>query len=146
MIPPKEFISKIRPFSYLSEADLDFLVSGLEVDLFEKGKTIYKKGQPSENVYVIFSGLIGIFDDEEAVDYLSRGEIFGLISLYGNLLNSTAKAVEDTVCYAVAYREFKTVFDSNERFASFFSTLLNRRFRSFNTIASDKKILEEASF
>src|SRR5208337_2955559 len=146
MIPPKEFISKIRPFSYLSEADLDFLVSGLEVDLFEKGKTIYKKGQPSENVYVIFSGLIGLFDDEEAIDYLSRGEIFGLTSLFGKLLNWTAKAIEDTVVYAVAYQQFKAVFDSNDRFASFFSALLSRRFRSFKTIASDKKILEEASF
>ncbi len=146
MIPPKEFIRKIRPFSFLSEDDLDIIVSGLEVDLFEKGKTIYKKGQASEYVYVIFSGLIGLFDDEAAIDYLSKGEIFGVISLYGNLLNSTVKAIEDTVCYAVAYPQFKTIFDSNERFASFFSTLLNRRFRSFKTIASDKKILEEASF
>ncbi|MGO9014357.1 MAG: putative nucleotidyltransferase substrate binding domain-containing protein [Dissulfurispiraceae bacterium] len=146
MIPPKEFIHKIRPFSYLSEDDLDIIVSGLEVELFEKGKTIYKKGQPSENVYVIFSGLIGIFDDEAAIDYLSSGEIFGLTLLYPNLLTWTARAIEDTVCYAVAYRQFKTVFDSNERFASFFSTLLNRRFRSFKTIASDKKMLEEASF
>lgn len=146
MIPPKEFIRKIQPFSFLSEDDLDIIVSGLEVDLFEKGKTIYKKGQISENVYVIFSGLVGLFDDEAAIDYLSRGEIFGIISLYGNPLNSTAKAIEDTVCYAVAYRQFKTIFDSNKRFASFFSTLLNRRFRSFKTIASDKKILEEASF
>src|SRR5208283_5376275 len=106
MIPPKEFIRKIRPFSFLSEDDLDIIISGLEVDLFEKGKTIYKKGQVSENVYVIFSGLIGIFEDDAAVDYLSRGEIFGLSSLYGNLLNWTTKAIEDTVCYAVAYREF----------------------------------------
>lgn len=146
MIPPKEFIRKIQPFSFLSEDDLDIIVSGLEVDLFEKGKTIYKKGQISENVYVIFSGLVGLFDDEAAIDYLSRGEIFGIISLYGNPLNSTAKAIEDTVRDAVAYRQFKTIFDSNKRFASFFSTLLNRRFRSFKTIASDKKILEEASF
>jgi CBS domain-containing protein len=146
MLPPKEFIRKIRPFSFLSEDDLDIIISGLEVELFEKGKTIYKKGQASENVYVVFSGLIGIFDDEAAIDYLSRGEIFGLKLLYGNLLDWTAKAIEDTVCYAVAIPQFKTVFDSNERFASFFSALLNRRFRSFKTIASDKKILEEASF
>ncbi|HUO77191.1 MAG TPA: putative nucleotidyltransferase substrate binding domain-containing protein [Thermodesulfovibrionales bacterium] len=146
MIPPKEFIRKIHPFSFLSEDDLDIIVSGLEVDLFEKGKTIYKKGQTSENVYVIFSGLVGLFDDEAPIDYLSRGEIFGLMSLYGNLLNATAKAMEDTVCYAVAHRQFKIIFDSNERFASFFSTLLNRRLRSFKTIASDKKILEEALF
>jgi CBS domain-containing protein len=146
VIPPKEFIRKIRPFSFLSEDALDIIVSGLEVDLFEKGKTIYKKGQTSENVYVIFSGLVGLFDDEEAVDYLSTGEIFGIISLYGYPLNSTARAIEDTVCYLVDYKHFKTVFDLNEKFASYFSALLNRRFRSFKTVASDKKILEEASF
>jgi len=146
MIPPREFIRKIRPFSFLSEGELDIIISGLEVDLFQKGNTIYKKGQAPENIYVIFSGLIGLFDDEAALDYLSRGETFGLISLYGNLFNSTAEALEDTICYAVDYRQFKTVFDSNARFASYFSTLLNRRFRSFKTIASDKKILEEASF
>ncbi len=145
MVPPKEFIRKIRPFSFLSEKDLDILVSGLEVELFEKGKTIYKKGQPPESVYVIFSGLIGLFEDEAAIDYLSRREIFGFAALYGNLLNWTARAIEDTVCYAVAYPQFKTVFDLNERFAAFFSALLNRRFRSFKTIASDKKMLEEAS-
>ncbi len=146
MIPPKEFIRKIRPFSFLSEDAMDIIVSGLEVDLFEKGKTIYKKGQTSAYVYVIFSGLVGLFDDEGAIDYLSSGEIFGIMSLYGYPLNSTAKAIDDTVCYAVDYPQFKVVVDSNERVASFFSALLNRRFRSFKSVASDKKILEEASF
>jgi CBS domain-containing protein len=42
--------------------------------------------------------------------------------------------------------QFRLVFDREKRFASFFSTLINRRFRSFKTIASDKKIIEEASF
>ena len=145
MIPPKEFIRNIRPFSFLSEHYLDILVSALDVELFEKGKTIYKKGQISEYVYVIFSGVVGLFDDE-AVDYLSSGEIFGIKSLYGSPLRFTAKAMEDTVCYLLAARQFKEILDTNERFASFFSTFINRSFRSFKTVASDKKILEEASF
>jgi CBS domain-containing protein len=146
MIPPREFIRTIRPFSFLSENDLDIVVSALEVALFEKDKIIHKKGQVSEYVYVIFSGLVGLFDEEAAVDYLSRGEIFGILSLYGNPLNTTARAIEDTVCYLVEARQFKVIFDANERFASFFTTFINRRFRSFKTIASDKKIVEEASF
>src|SRR5271169_817669 len=114
MIPPREFIRKIHPFSFLSEDDLDTIMSGLEVELFEKGKTIYKKGQTSEYVYVIFSGLVGLYDDEAVVDYLTRGEIFGIISLFGRLLNTTARAIEDAVCYSVAYGQFKVVFDANE--------------------------------
>ena len=145
MIPPKEFIRNIRPFSFLSEHYLDVLVSALDVELFEKGKTIYTKGQTSEYVYVIFSGVVGLFDDE-AVDYLSSGEIFGIKSLYGSPLRFTAKAIEDTVCYLLAAHQFKEILDTNERFASFFSTFINRSFRSFKTVASDKKILEEASF
>ena len=112
----------------------------------KKAKSSIKKEQISEYVYVIFSGLVGLFDEEAAVDYLSRGEIFGILSLYGNPLNTTARAIEDTVCYLVATRQFKMIFDANERFASFFTTFINRRFRSFKTIASDKKIVEEASF
>jgi CBS domain-containing protein len=146
MIPPKEFIRKIRPFSFLSDLDLDIIISALDVALFEKGKTIYNKGQISEYVYVVFSGLVGLFDEEKSVDYLTKGEIFGIISLYGNPLVSSARAIENTVCYLVATQQFKLVFDANERFASFFTTFINRRFRSFKTIASDNKIVEEASF
>jgi CBS domain-containing protein len=98
MIPPREFIRRIRPFSFLSEDELDIIVSALEVDLFGKGSVLYKKGQISEYVYVIFSGLVGLFDDESAIDYLSRGEIFGVMCLYGGPSNFTAKAIEDTVC------------------------------------------------
>ncbi len=122
------------------------IVSALDVAMFEKGKIIHKKGRVSKYVYVIFSGLVGLFDEEAAVDYLSGGEIFGILSLYGNPLNSTAKAMADTVCYLVEARQIKVIFDANERFASFFTTFINRRFRSFKTIASDRKIVEEASF
>lgn len=145
MIPPKEFIRKIRPFSFLSENELDILVSALDVELFEKDKIIYKKGQISGYVYVIFSGVVGLFDDE-VVDYLSKGEVFGIKSMYGIPLKFTVKTMEDTVCYLVAAKQFKAILDANERFASFFSTFINRSFRSFRSVASDKKILEEASF
>lgn len=146
MIPPREFIRRIRPFSFLSEDELDIIVSALEVDLFGKGSVLYKKGQISEYVYVIFSGLVGLFDDESAIDYLSRGEIFGVMCLYGGPSNFTAKAIEDTVCYLITMDTFKIAFDKNERFSAFFATFINRMFRSFSTIASDKKILEEHAF
>lgn len=146
MIPPREFIRKILPFSFLSEDELDIILSALDVSLFAKGKKIYKKGQISQYVYVIFSGLIGLFDDGGVVDYLSREEIFGVMCLYGSPSNFTAKAMEDSVCYVIAMGSFQMAVDKNERFSAFFSTFINRRFRMFRTIASDKKILEEATF
>ena len=146
MIPPREFIKKIQPFSFLSEDELDIILSGLEVHFFETNAKVYKKGTISDYVYVIFSGLIGLFDDEAAVDYLSRGEIFGVMCLHGCPSNFTAKAIEDTVCYSIAMGNFTMAFDKNKRFSAFFTTFINRRFRMFRTIASDRKVLEEASF
>ena len=146
MIPPREFIKKIQPFSFLSEDELDVILSGLEVHFFGMNTRIYKKGTISDYVYVIFSGLIGLFDDEAAVDYLSRGEIFGVMCIHGCPSNFSAKAIEDSVCYSIAMGSFTVAFDKNKRFAAFFTTFINRRFRMFKTIASDRKVLEEASF
>lgn len=146
MIPPKEFIKKIRPFSFLSEDELNILISGLEVKLFQKNKTIFKKGDHRKYVYITFSGLVGLFDDEIAVDYISKGEMFGIISVrdFPYLLDATA--LEDTVCYLIYSENFKEVFNKNTRFSSFFSTFIKRRFHSFKKIASDKKFFEEATF
>jgi CBS domain-containing protein len=146
MIPPREFIRSIRPFAFLSDKDLDVLLSGLEVEFFSQGDTIFERSQASDYVYIIHSGLIGLYDDETAVDYLTKDEIFGILTLFGRSMNVSAKALEETICYLIASRHFKTVLEANRRFAEFFSTLINRRFRSFKAIALDKKIVEEACF
>lgn len=146
MIPPREFIRKIQPFSFLSAEEVDIIVSSIEVALFDKGEEIYSVGKVSEYVYIVFSGIVGLFDDECAADYLSRGEVFGIMSIYGGQSNFTAIAVEESVCYTIEMVEFKKVFDKNSRFADFFTAFIDRRFRSFKTIASDKRFAEEASF
>jgi CBS domain-containing protein len=146
MIPPKEFIKKIRPFSFLTEDETNILILGLEVKLFQKNKTIFKKGDNRKYVYIIFSGLVGLFDDEIAVDYISKGEIFGIISVRDFPYLLDARALEDTVCYLIYSENFKEVFEKNDRFSSFFSTFIKRRFHSFKKIASEKKFFEEATF
>ncbi len=146
MIPPREFIRKIKPFSFLDEQELDLILSGLEVEFYAKGREIYRKGEPHGHVFVVYSGLVGLMDEDTTVDCLSRGEVFGVISLLDYPYILTARALEDTICYLIATRQFKLVFDRNDRFASFFLTFISKQFRSFRSIASDKKILEEASF
>lgn len=146
MIPPKEFIKKIKPFSFLSEGELNILISGLEVKLFEKNQTIFEKGDARNYVYVVFSGLVGLFDAEIAIDYISNGEIFGIISIRDFPYLFDARAIDDTVCYLIYSNQFKEVFSKNKRFSSFFSTFVKRRFHSFKEIASKKKLFEEATF
>ncbi len=145
MIAPKEFIRKIRPFSFLSEEELCILVSGLKVERFSKGRTIYEKGDPRKYVYIVFSGLVGLFESEMPVDYLSRGEVFG-IAAGGNPYALEARAVQDTVCYLFSAEKFEEVFDRNDRFSSFFLAFIARRFRSFKDIAAQGEVLDETAF
>lgn len=146
MIPPREFIRKIKPFSFLDEQELDLILSGLEVEFYAKGREIYRKGEPHGHVFVVYSGLVGLMDEGTTVDCLSRGEVFGVISLLDYPYILTALALEDTICYLIATRQFKAVFDRNERFATFFLTFISKQFRSFRSIAADRRMLEEASF
>lgn len=145
-MPPREFMSRIRPFSFLLEDEMDTLVSSLEVELYGKDRILYDMGQISPYIYLVFSGLIGLFDDDGAVDYLSRGELLGIMSLYGGPSRVRAVALEDTVCYLLDMGSFKTVLEKNKRFSAFFSAIVDKRFRSFRAMASDRKIMEEASF
>ena len=147
MIPPKEFLRKIKPFSFLSEKELDTILAGLEVEVYPKNSIVFKEGKQLKHVYLVFSGLIGLFDGEEIVDYISRGELVGVISsIYDTTTTLMAKALEDTVCYLIDKNKFKEVFDKNPKFSSFFITFVSRRFRSFTNLAREREIFEETTF
>ncbi len=141
MIPPKEFLRRIKPFSFLSEDELDALLSSLEVEIFEEGEVILKAGEVSEYVYLVYSGSVGIYQNGETrqiVDHVGKGELFGVMSTISDTPSSiTAIAMKDTVCYMFGKEAFKDVFRSNRKFSSFFSTFVARRFRSFMDIVNE---------
>ena len=147
MIPPREFLKKIKPFSFLSEDELDTILAGLEVEVYPKNSVIFKEGKKLDRVYLVFSGLIGLFEGEEIVDYVSRGELVGVISsIYNTKTTLAAKALEDTICYVIDKDKFKEVFNKNSRFSSFFLTFVSKRFRSFTNLAREREIFEETTF
>ncbi len=144
MIPPKEFIRKLRPFSFLKEQELDTLISGLEVELFKKDRIMFSRGEDRKNIYIVYSGIVCLFD-EEAVDYISRGEVVGPIVSDSNEFLLSARAIEDTVCYLIAVDRYKEVLAANESFSAFFTAIITKRFRSLKGTPTDEKILQESA-
>jgi CBS domain-containing protein len=144
MIPPKEFIRKVRPFSFLTEDELDILISGLEVQLFKKDRDLFRRGEDRHNIYIVYSGLVCLLD-EEAVDYLSRGEVLGLTATDDNKFLFSAKALEDTVCYLISMDRYKKVLAANASFSAFFTAMITKRFRSLKSAHTDEKILQESA-
>lgn len=52
MIPPKDLLRRVVPFSYLSEKELDELVSSMDVEVYEVGERILKRGKVPKYVFL----------------------------------------------------------------------------------------------
>lgn len=146
MIPPKEFLRKIKPFSFLSEDHLATLTSSLDVAMYGSGTVICSKEDVCPYVFLVFSGLVGLYDDDELVDLASKGEIFGLLSaIHQTPSYYEARALEDTICYLIDAEAFDRVYRAHSAFSSFFSTFIERRFRSFSRLARDQESTQEGA-
>ncbi len=138
MLPPKDFIKKIRPFSFLSDREIDSLLRDLEVEAFEEGERILKKGEKSDYIHLVFSGRVGIYDNGELVDQISKGEIFGLSEIY----KKEARAEEDTICYLIKRKSFEELMKKNRKFSEFFKSFEERKFRKVADISREETFTE----
>ena len=144
MIPPKEFLKKIKPFSFLAEDHLATLTSGLDVAMYGAGTVICPQEGVCSSVFLVFSGLVGLYDGDELVDLVSKGEIFGLLSaIHQTPSYYEARALEDTICYVIDAEAFDRVYRAHSAFASFFSTFVERRFRSFSRLAREQESVQD---
>ncbi|MET1123897.1 MAG: CBS domain-containing protein, partial [Archaeoglobaceae archaeon] len=139
MLPPKEFLKNIKPFSYLSEDELEFLVKNLRAEAFEEGETIVRGGEKAKKVYVIFSGSVSLYEDGTLVDVARRGDIIGL-GIEGGKVRYTAVAREDTICYEIPKKAFDRLMESNENFRKFFESFVEGDFAS---VRKDNVLFEQ---
>ncbi|MCX7823473.1 MAG: DUF294 nucleotidyltransferase-like domain-containing protein [Syntrophobacterales bacterium] len=136
MLPPKEYLKKIKPFSFLTNSELSRLVEGIEVVFFSAGSSICRIGEICSHVYLLFSGLIALYEDDDRVlDFVSRGELFCLISaLHQAPSYYEARAIENSICYAIDRDTFAKIYHSHRDFADFFASFIERRFRAFSEL------------
>ncbi len=146
MLPPKEFLRKIKPFSFLDDSNLSNLVAALDVVMYPAERIVCRKGEVCRAVYLVFSGLVGLYDDEDVVDFVSKGEIFGLLSaVHQTPSYYEARTLEETICYTFEGKVFSEIYRTDSTFASFFSTFIERRFRAFSRLAREEDSSEETA-
>ena len=98
------FLKDPAPFGDLDAAVLDGLAARVEVERFAAGTTIFEQGErPQDVVRVIRRGAVALVDRGRVLDLLGEGDMFGHPSMTSGLpTGSTARADEDSVCYALA--------------------------------------------
>ena len=88
-------------FGGISEAQQQEIFSQVEVGAFKRGETIFQEGDDPLNIYIVKSGLVGLFISDHEVKIekkrLGKGECFGHVALISiNKHNLSAVAVVDS--------------------------------------------------
>ena len=94
-------LSQISMFGGITETQQNEIFSRLELGTFKRGETIFHEGDDPTHIYVVKSGLIGLFISDKEVKIkkkrLGKGECFGHVALISiNKHNVSAVAVVDS--------------------------------------------------
>jgi CBS domain-containing protein len=122
------FIRTYPPFDELSDEQIEDIVSHLHVEFHPGGEVILQQeGEPAEFLYMVRTGAVELLDDEQVLDLLSEGEIFGHPSLLSGMSPTlTCRAYEDTIVYLIDKEQAISILGT-QRGLAFLSSSLRRR-------------------
>ncbi len=114
----------------LSDEQLRELAGRLETQVFTRGETICRQGEPGETFYIIKNGQVAVaVHDGQGGMTLNRtmapGDFFGEISLLtGEPRNATVTAVEETEVLVMKKEDMRRMLEANNRLAEHISHVL----------------------
>jgi CRP-like cAMP-binding protein len=120
-------------FSTLKGADLDRILSHIELYAFNRGEAIFKKGDPADALYIVHQGEVVIqmsrwFALFRKVARLKPGNLFGEMGLLENRRRAfTATAKMDTQLFVLLKRDFDELLRRNPIFSEGIRWLAQRR-------------------
>ncbi|MBE8539551.1 CBS domain-containing protein [Geoglobus acetivorans] len=129
ILPPAEYLSKIKPFYYLNQEDIAYLVGKMSVSLYKSGKTVFKRGKVLDKIYLVRSGEIGLFHESELVETIGEGEFVGWTSaLKREKTEFEGRAISDTICFEFKAGDISKVLPNSQDFSDFVNNLISKRF------------------
>ncbi|HPO12454.1 MAG TPA: cyclic nucleotide-binding domain-containing protein [Candidatus Hydrogenedentes bacterium] len=87
---------RMELFHGLSPEDVARIFARGSTREYEEGEVVFQKGQPGAEMFVILGGEIRIFDGEQEIALLGRGDMFGEMALVSNEPRSAGAAATCT--------------------------------------------------
>ena len=109
-----ESLNGIPLFKNFSNKKMEILSSITNFEKFENGKKIITQGEADSKFYIIKSGKVDIFIDNNYIRTLNSKEYFGERALFfKEPRTATAQANGDVECYYVDHKDFKDLLEDN---------------------------------
>jgi uncharacterized membrane protein len=156
-----EVLKHVPLFALLDADETAVLAAQVELKSFAPRQRIYKMGDPSGQAYVMVSGKVRVTTVDEdqqevVVDEPAHGEFFGFASMLEQTPHQTsATAVEDTVCIEVSRGDIATLLQRKPHAGMDMLTVLGRQYhasqqlvrlratRNANEVIEEKSTLPE---
>lgn len=123
-------IKQLPLFASLSWWDQRFITEHSKIVEYKKGDIIYKEGDLPDSFYYIISGRAQIFAAEQTLEYVRRGDYFGIISLLtGESHSVSTKVVNDSIILKIEKDDFDAILKRIPNLAIHFSRTLSRRLK-----------------
>ena len=130
----RDFLSRVVPFSFLSETDLDEMVNALSLIHHNAGTVLFVQGQSRiDYLYIIQEGAAELYyeqaGEKSIKGYLGEGDSYGGISM---LLNKgisirTLRVEEEAYLYALPEKNFMHLCHRCPAFMEFFTDTFGKR-------------------
>ena len=156
-----EVLKHVPLFALLDADETAVLAAQVELKSLAPRQRIYKMGDPSGQAYVMVSGKVRVTTVDEdqqevVVDEPAHGEFFGFASMLEQTPHQTsATAVEDTVCIEVSRGDIATLLQRKPHAGMDMLTVLGRQYhasqqlvrlratRNANEVIEEKSTLPE---
>src|SRR6476469_8364166 len=129
----QEILRDVPLFALLDDDERAVLASQVDVTRFAPRQRIYKMGDPGGRAYVMVTGVVRVSTIDEdhqevVVDEPSSGQFFGFASMIDETAHqTTAVAVEETVCLEVDRNDILTLIQRKPHAGMDMLTVLGRQ-------------------
>jgi subfamily B ATP-binding cassette protein HlyB/CyaB len=124
---PVEFLGAVEIFSPFTPAELQELAKSAQLRSFEFGETVYNAGDPGDGLYVIKSGAVRIFTEEQgkeiSMGVRKAGEVFGEMAVLRDYPHeSSVRSSSRTELLFFPRDCFRVVLDANAAAQAFIAS------------------------
>lgn len=120
-------------FSQTPENVLSSIAPIMKEVTYSEGQQIFGKGDVGDSMYIIYSGEVGIYDDQKRLALFDKGEIFGELALMDTEPRSaTASAETDLLLFRMDQEDFYELMEERDEILKNVLRILCQRIRVQN--------------
>ncbi|MBP2832064.1 Crp/Fnr family transcriptional regulator [Aquimarina sp. U1-2] len=125
---------KIRSYTYISDADMEFGLQFYKKQVFKKGSFLLQPGQYIDSFYFMKKGCVSYYTIEQGniqvMEFFTEGYFFTDLYAYIEDIQSQSylKALEDVVVFTISKSDVQKAFDHSHQLERFGRLSMQRTF------------------